>query len=267
MLVKIDDTNLVEELIKDGKAIEINPFSEYYKNEIDERIQTVKNSLQDGQLLYEDEARNYVMDNIPHRYYNQVFDYLISAISGFIYNSKEETPAYKFIVPGDYEYVMKAVGENKRSIERLVDWLTSDYDFEHTNHSAERHFYGIKNNTSLDDAEIEYDGYSNTYSFDMIGVCSDTIDRCMRDVEGSYYREYTDWTDPTRASLESASEELKLKIEVIAHEFTSNSVQHIIFDNGKVTLNQYDKLFDKLPEDVLIGEYEDRLYEINQFTI
>lgn len=45
MLIKIDDTNLVEELIKDGKAIEINPFSEYYKNEIDERIQTVKNSL------------------------------------------------------------------------------------------------------------------------------------------------------------------------------------------------------------------------------
>lgn len=101
MLVKIDDTNLAEELIKDGKAVEINPFSEYYKNEINQRIQTVKNSLQDGQLLYEDGARNYVMDNIPHRYYNQVFDYLISAISGFIYDSKDEMPAYKFIVPED----------------------------------------------------------------------------------------------------------------------------------------------------------------------
>lgn len=98
MLVKIDDTNLAEELIKDGKAVEINPFSEYYKNEINQRIQTVKNSLQDGQLLYEDEARKYVMDNIPHRYYNQVFDYLISAILGFIYDSKDEMPAYKFIV-------------------------------------------------------------------------------------------------------------------------------------------------------------------------
>lgn len=140
-------------------------------------------------------------------------------------------------MPNYCNYGMRIVGK-KENVEELIKYMKADYDYtDSKNYCSEKHhLFRVFECDVNEDSINEEDGI---YSCEAYGSCAWSIHSCMFDGEHTYYkRNIEEYGYNSRAiTIQQASKELNLEIEIFSEEGGCGFMEHYIIKNGEILVN------------------------------